>query len=122
MDYLERKDTENEAKIQEQGKEILQLKAKMDTKLESIQSAGPSRHKVVTELHSSKDNTVGSIYKKEGSSNDSSTRAVVPSSCRDLSLIGHILDGLYLIKNVDTKKVETVFCDFGTSSKSILNV
>ena len=121
MDYLERKDTENEAKIREQGEEIIQFKAKMDAKMESIQSSGPSRDELVTELRSSKDNTMGSLYRKEGSSDDSSTRAVKPSSCRDLSLIGHILDGLYLVQNVDTKKVETVFCDFGTTSKSILN-
>ena len=121
MDYLERKDTETEVKLREQGEEIIQLKAKMGAKLESIQSSGPSRDELVTELRSSKDNTMGSLYRKEGSSDDSSTRAVKPSSCRDLSLIGYILDGLYLVQNLDTKKVETVFCDFGTSSKSILN-
>ena len=47
----------------------------------------------------------------------SSSRAIAPSSCRDLSLIGHSLDGLYLIQNVETNKIETVLCNFGTSSK-----
>jgi len=120
--YLERKDTQNEVKLRRQGEEINQLKTKIDTKLESIQSAGPVfRDELFTELRSSKGNQMGSLNRKEVFSDDSSTRAVVPSSCRDLSLIGHILDGLYLVQNVDTKKVETVFCDFGTSSKSILN-
>jgi len=39
----------------------------------------------------------------------------VPSSCKDLQLIGHRLNGLYLIKtsNQDqTKKIQTVFCNF----------
>ncbi len=91
----------------------------MDPKLESIQSTGPSRGGLHAYLRSSNDNQMNSIYSKKGSSDDSSTRAVLPSSCRDLSLIGHILDGLYLVQNLDTKKVETIFCDFGTSSKLI---
>jgi len=90
----------------------------MAAKLESIQSAEPYSHdELVAEIRSSKDNTMGSPYRQEDPSNDSSTRAVVPSSCRDLALIGHNLDGLYLVQNVDTKRVETVYCDFGTTSK-----
>jgi len=60
------------------------------------------------------------FIEKKGSSGDSSTKEVAPSSCRELSMIAYILDGLYLVQNPDTKKVETVFCTFGiTSSKSI---
>ena len=51
-------------------------------------------------------------------SDDSSPRAIAPSSCRELSLLGHSLDGLYLVQNVDTNKIETVLCDFGTSRKN----
>jgi len=51
---------------------------------------------------------------------DSSTRAIAPSSCRELSLIGHSLDGLYLVQNVDTRKIETVLCNFGPSRKFTL--
>ncbi len=120
MDYLERKDAENEAKLREQGEVIIQLKAKMDAKLESIHSSSrPSRDKLVTDLRSSI-NSINNMYLYRGvaPSDDSPTRAVAPSSCRELSMIGHILDGLYLVQNPDTKKVETVFCTFGTSSKS----
>jgi len=121
VDYLEKKDTENETKLRRQGEEI-QLKTKMDTKLESIQSSEPnSRDDLVTELRSSNDHQMNPIYRKESSSDGSSTRALLPTSCRDLSQFGHTLDGLYLVKNVDTKKVEAVFCDFGTSSKSVFN-
>jgi len=58
-----------------------------------------------------------SLYHKDRpASDDSSTRAG-PSSSRDLSLIGHVLDGLYLVQIPDTKKIKTVLCTFGTSSK-----
>ncbi len=92
----------------------------MDAKLEFIQSTGPSHDAaLVSDLHHSHSNKMNSIDRKAGPSDDSSTRAVLPSSCRDLSLIGHSLNGLYLVQNLDTKKIETVFCNFGTSSKSI---
>jgi len=100
----------NEAKLRRQGEEINQLKTKMGAKPESIQSAGQVfRDELVTELRSSKDNQMGSLNRKEVFSDDSSTRAVVPSSCRDLSLIGHILDGLYLVQNVDKKRSKPSF-------------
>jgi len=58
-----------------------------------------------------------SIYREENSIGQSSTRAIAPASCGELSLIGHSLDGLYLVRNPDTNKIETVLCDFGTTSK-----
>ena len=36
-----------------------------------------------------------------------------PSSCRQLSTIGHYLDGIYLVANPDTNKIETIYCYFG---------
>ncbi len=50
------------------------------------------------------------------SSDDSSPR-LPPSSCRELSTIGHYLDGIYLIANPETNKIETVYCDFGSSTR-----
>jgi len=119
VDYLERKDAENEAKIRRQEGEIIQIKAKVDVQLETINPSVPSHDELIPDLRSSNYNMMGSIHRKQDSSDDSSTRAVLPSSCRDLSLIGHSLNGLYLVQNLDTKKIETVFCNFGTSSKSI---
>lgn len=40
-----------------------------------------------------------------------------PSSCRQLSTIGHHLNGIYLVANPDTNHVESVYCAFGTTSK-----
>ena len=120
MDHLERKDAQNEAKLREQGEVIIQLQAKMDVQLESIHSPfRPSRYELVTDHHSSINDNKINLYKEKGPSDDSSTRAAAPSSCRGLSMIGYILDGLYLVQNPDAKKVETVFCTFGNSSKSI---
>ena len=39
----------------------------------------------------------------------------LPSSCKDLQLIGHKLSGLYLVKTSQppkSTKIETVFCNF----------
>lgn len=35
-----------------------------------------------------------------------------PSSCKDLLMLGHIFDGLFLVKNKRTKMIQTVFCQF----------
>jgi len=46
---------------------------------------------------------------------DSSPR-LPPSSCRQLSTIGHFLDGIYLVANPETKKIEAIYCEFGSST------
>jgi len=35
-----------------------------------------------------------------------------PSSCEELAMLDHHLNGLYLVKNKQTKKIQTVFCKF----------
>jgi len=35
-----------------------------------------------------------------------------PSSCQELSMLDHYHDGLYLVKNKETEKIQTVFCQF----------
>jgi len=42
-----------------------------------------------------------------------------PSSCQDLLKLGYHLDGLYLVKNEQINKIQTVFCQFidGTEGK-----
>jgi len=47
---------------------------------------------------------------------DSSPR-LPPPSCRQLSTIGHYLDGIYLVANPDTKKIEAIYCEFGSSTR-----
>jgi len=48
----------------------------------------------------------------------------VPSSCKDLQLLGHKLNGLYLIKTSQTNqtnKIETVFCYFQSPINGIID-
>jgi len=107
---LKAKDAENnekiaflEAKNAEQEEEISQLKAKINA-----DKQGPGHS------HSTHNKQISSIYRKPNSSGDSSMRAAGPSSCIDLSRIGHILEGYYLVQNPDTNKIETFYCTFGT--------
>ncbi len=52
---------------------------------------------------------------------DLSSLKLPPTSCRQLAFVGHHLNGIYLIANPDTNKVETVYCDFtGTNRKIYL--
>jgi len=86
--------------------------------LETTQHDPPSRDERDIIIHSITEyNKMRSIGKQEGSSDDSPAKAVLPSSCGDLSLIGHNLNGLYLVQNSDTDKIETVYCDFETPGK-----
>jgi len=126
IDLQEAKNAENEANIElqeskiglqeaknvEQEAEIIKLKAKMDAKLEADHHSSP--------FHSTDNIKTASINRKESrpTMGGSSTRAVIPESCRDLASLGHSNTGLYLVKNPTTKKIEIIYCDFGIPGKS----
>lgn len=43
----------------------------------------------------------------------------IPTSCTDLLLLGHMINGLYLIKTTEPgrgTKIEAVYCDFNSSN------
>ena len=42
----------------------------------------------------------------------------MPTTCRDLNIIGYTLKGFYLVRNPDISTIETVFCDFKESQYS----
>ena len=44
-----------------------------------------------------------------------------PSSCQDLAMLEYYLDGLYLVKNQQTKKIQTVFCKFSADNQGRMN-
>ncbi len=49
----------------------------------------------------------------------------MPTSCSDLKLLGHQLNGLYLIKTSQQKhgtKIETIFCDFQSAGETICDI
>jgi len=143
---LEARNVENEVNDLKQEEKIAKLEAKLQSyRLAPVSSASdesvlyPTDNNEMTPMdgrgssldENSEDNnsvklddsidnnTKMNLINEQRSSNSdgSSTRAITPSSCRDLSLLGHSLDGLYLVQNVDTNKVETVLCNFGTSRK-----
>lgn len=94
--FLEKTNAESKIKIghlesknAEQDKEIAKLKTKIVSKPVTPISTGLSKQK----------------------------GAGIPSSCSELEQRGHSFDGLYLVKNPGTKKIETVFCRFETEGK-----
>ena len=95
----------------QQDKEINQLK----NKIKLIDVAGSTKTKASI---NGKDGTMINYSADDLISDDSSPR-LPPSSCRQLSTIGHNLDGIYLVANPDTNKIETVYCDFGSSTRKI---
>jgi len=56
------------------------------------------------------------IASDENDAKSDSSPRIPPSSCRQLFTIGHYLDGIYLVANPDTNKIETVYCEFGSST------
>ncbi len=138
VDILEARNVENEAIILKQERKITELEEKMEAKLRSDHLApaffsdkrvlhSPENDKsgkeneIINSIKFDSDNSLGALNdnsrKNSRPIDGFSTRAVAPSSCRELSLIGHSLDGLYLVKNPATNKIETLLCNFGTSSK-----
>ncbi len=39
----------------------------------------------------------------------------MPTTCKDLNIIGYTLKGFYLVRNPSIATIETVFCDFKES-------
>ena len=61
---------------------------------------------------------------KNGASNNNgkdSKASSPPSSCEDLAMLDYYLNGLYLVKNMETKKIQTVFCKFTVDKKGRMN-
>ena len=66
-------------------------------------------------------NDATSDYLRNAEGNSIISPRLPPSSCRQLSTIGHYLDGIYLVANPDTNKIETVYCEFGSSTRKYIN-
>lgn len=112
VDLLEAKNSANEAKIKEQAEEIINLKTKIDFKFESdhFLTSFVNDKRV---LHST-DHKIREMNKNHIASDHSSAKAYIPSSCRELGIAGNSLDGLYLVQNVDSNQIQTVFCSFSS--------
>ncbi len=113
FDVLEGKNKEFDSKIKlmesknnQQDKDIKYLNTTMISSQELVQSTGRS----YCERHFTKEEC------------ESRTKTTVPSSCRDLAIRGHSLNGIYLLNNPETNKTQTALCLFGTSGKPLYNL
>ena len=102
--------------LQAVNEELLSKNQKLEEKVDflMIQTTKTNRQKEETSLLK---NTNDYIIEPKNSKSVDSPRAP-PSSCRQLSTIGHYLDGIYLVANPDSNKIETVYCEFGSSTRN----
>ncbi len=121
VNLLEAKNTNNEVEIQlletknvKKEEKIDFLEAKYLIKVDDIVKLRAEINSI-PEYRNIPASTNGDLNNNKIYSGYLSTRAAGPSSCNDLSLKGHILDGIYLVQNPEPKKIETIFCDIGTS-------
>ncbi len=96
--------------LQALNKELISNNQKQEEKINLLMTQVAQQQE---EIRCLKDTSHDGIEPKQNKVIDS-PRAP-PSSCRQLSTIGHSLDGIYLIANPDSSKIETVYCDFGTT-------
>ena len=93
---------------------------KQEEKIERLMIQSESQENEIRLLKSTEPKSqIKNVVENENKliNSDSKSPRVPPSSCRQLSTIGHYLDGIYLVANPDTKKIETVYCDFGGTRK-----
>jgi len=103
-------------RMQTQIQQLIAQSAKQENKIRLLKKINNDN----IEIESNKLENSTSSNKNDAKS-DSSPR-LPPSSCRQLSTIGHYLDGIYLVANADTNKIETVYCEFqGSTRKYTLN-
>lgn len=96
----------------EQGHEIISLKEKIAS-MESVR-VQPSHADHFSYLADK------NMAVEKGPSDEFALR-IAPTSCLDLSRVGHSLDGIYMVANKVSKRIEAHFCDFGTTRMSFLS-
>ena len=99
----------------EQSQRFDRLESEFETKIDILTT---QRAQQEEEIQLLKNNRPASIKKNSIPIGSDSSPRLPPSSCRQLSTIGHSLDGIYLVANPDTHKIETVYCDFGSSTRN----
>jgi len=97
---------------EEHNQEILALKKKIDA-LETVRAQPFHEGHFAYSAHEQ-------VAKPIEESEDSSLRATYPGSCGDLARNGHTSDGIYLVGNELTQRIEARFCNFGTGARMIL--
>ncbi len=88
------------------------LENKRQALIERISKLESAHSRPSAQLYSTSSN----IVEEDGYS---TLRNIPPASCLDLQRLGHYLDGIYMVANKETTKIEAYFCDFGTTRKIV---
>jgi hypothetical protein len=94
---------------------VIQLEAKNDqleVKIEKLEAKVEQQDSLLTSLLREKNERTAAATDSVPSSNNPSAVAIngLPSSCEDLKMIGHSLNGFYFV--MGPAKIECVYCDF----------
>jgi len=97
--------------------QIHQLNTQSAKQEEEIRLLDLRKYDNIAAFESSENKNARFASDENGIKSDSLPR-LPPSSCRQLSTIGHYLDGIYMVANRDTNKIEAVYCEFESSTRT----
>jgi len=125
-DALEVKFDQLTSQNSKQMEQFDQIQSDFKAKIDMLMAKSAKQEEEISHLKKLNYNSIKSSQAKNTNVADSSkahpSPRLPPSSCRQLSTIGHYLDGLYLVANPDTSKIETVYCEFGSSTRKLYSV
>jgi len=121
------KNTNNEDTIKTQNNNHHRIQKRASSTRESCQSASLFCTFYYPDHPDSKSTRKGKYSARvDDLKKDPSKVKGIPTSCKDLQLLGHELNGLYSIKATQPDnqgaKIETVFCDFQSSSANLSGI
>ena len=126
--HLEAKNSENEAKIDNLEKRdfiiinhLEAANAESEAKIGYIKAKNVAQDKEINELKTRLNIELVKPISPEFFG-ELPTKTTEPSTCKELATNGHSFSGLYLVKNLGTKKLEAVSCSFGTTGKFKTNL
>ena len=108
INQLKYENEELKAQLSQQGQKIFQQDQKilfLENKIFKEEPFGP--HTKPTDSCTKKVDSVASKKKEK-----SLSRALLPTSCEELRNEGHFANGIYLVLNEETHKIEAVLCQF----------
>ena len=97
----------------EHKQRLERLESEFKAKIDSLSAQRAQQEEEIRLLM----NKPSSIEKNRMPIESDTSPRLPPSSCRQLSTIGHYLDGIYLVANADTKKIEAIYCEFESSTR-----
>jgi len=117
MDQLEAENAENKIRIGRLEGKVAHLEensSKKSAKMGLLEATNAEQDKEISKLKTKV------VLKPVDLISPGFSKKEMPSSCSELGEMGHSLNGIYLVKNPGTKKIETVFCTFGTTRKFVI--